>query len=137
MKRKRAALPCMQDQKKNLNKVFACGYFAYSRSLDSLAILACSKRLCRWFLLSQGLEEVLVNQAAILRMADISVEEYKKFKPAERRRKLRKALGDSAEARSFVKRLMPEFYDDVYGATRPASARSAGAHSARLRVKSR
>lgn len=78
-----------------------------------------------------------MNEAAVLRMADISVEECRRFTPAERRRKLRKALGDSAEARSFVKRLMPEFYDDVYGATQAASARSAGARSSRLRVKSR
>jgi hypothetical protein len=80
---------------------------------------------------------VLVNEAAILRMANISVEEYRRFTPVERRRKLRKALGDSAEAREFVKRLMPEFYDDVYGPTQGACARSAGARSVRLRVKSR
>jgi hypothetical protein len=70
-------------------------------------------------------------------MANISVEGDRRFTPAERRRKLRKALGDSAEARSFVKRLMPEFYDDVYGAAQAASARSAGARGARVRAKSR
>lgn len=76
-----------------------------------------------------------MNEAAILKMTGITVEDYKKLTPAERRRKIRKALGDSAEARSFVRRLMPEFYDDVYGTK--ASARSAVARSGRLRVKSR
>jgi len=115
-----------------LSKVFASGYFEHSRSLDRLAILTLSECLRGWPLLSQKCEEVLVNQAAILRMADISVEEYRRFTPAERRRKLRKALGDSPVARSFVKRLTPEFYDDVYGTTRPASARSASTEACRF-----
>jgi len=76
-----------------------------------------------------------VNEAAILKMADITLKEYRRLTPAERRRKLRKALGDSERARSFVRRLMPEFYDEIYGAT--ASARSVAARSGRLRVKSR
>jgi len=76
-----------------------------------------------------------MNEAALLKMAKITVKEYKKLTPAERRRKIRKTLGDSSEARSFVRRLMPEFYEDVYGAT--ASARCAVARSGRLRVKSR
>jgi len=76
-----------------------------------------------------------MNEAAILKMTDITVEEYKNLTRAERRRKIRKALGDSAEARSFVQRLMPEFYEDVYGSK--ASARSAVARSGRLRAKSR
>ena len=50
-------------------------------------------------------------------MAGITAKEYKGLTPQERRRKLREVLGDSREARSFMRRLMPEFYDEVYGTT--------------------
>ncbi len=71
-------------------------------------------------------------------MADWVSKEYATYKPKERRKKIRKVLGNGKSARSFVKRLMPELYDEVYGQTNSsASADSVSARILPLHAKSR
>ncbi len=74
-----------------------------------------------------------------LKMARWMAREYAQYSPAERGRKIRRALGNSASARSFVRRLMPQFYNDAYGeaSTLGAFGYSVSARSVRLRAKSR
>jgi hypothetical protein len=52
---------------------------------------------------------------SVRKMAKWMAEDYARYSPVERGRKIRKALGDSASARSFVRRLLPQFYEDAYG----------------------
>jgi hypothetical protein len=80
-----------------------------------------------------------VEDKSVLQMAEWMAREYAKYSPAERGRKIRKALGDSASARSFVRRLLPQFYNDVYGdaTSSEASDHSESAHAAPLHAKPR
>jgi hypothetical protein len=80
-----------------------------------------------------------IEEKAILRMAESMAREYAKCSPAERGRKIRKALGDSEDARSFIKRLLPQFYEEAYGgaSASAASDHSESDHAASLRAKGR
>jgi len=49
-----------------------------------------------------------------LKMAREVMTEYEQYSPAERARRIRQVLGDSRSARSFVSRLFPDFYAEVY-----------------------
>ncbi|MGH9779051.1 MAG: hypothetical protein ACRD5I_11630 [Candidatus Acidiferrales bacterium] len=49
-----------------------------------------------------------------MKMATWLAKEYADYSPAERGRRIRKAIGESAAARSFVLRLLPEYYEDAY-----------------------
>ena len=63
-----------------------------------------------------------------LKMAGELLKEFEQYSPPERARRIRQVLGDSRSARSFVRRLLPDFYDEVYGeATAAASGRSESA----------
>lgn len=78
------------------------------------------------------------RKKTILKMARWAAKEYAGYSPAARGRKIRQTLGDSRSARSFVKRLMPEFYEDVYGTpTSSASGHSVSAHTAPLHARAR
>lgn len=71
------------------------------------------------------------------RMARWLAKEYADYSPAERGRRIRKALGDSAAARSFVQRLLPEFYEDAYGEANSVGGRSVSDQPASLHARSR
>ncbi len=72
------------------------------------------------------------------KMADWVRKEYAAYEPKERRRKIRKVLGNGKSARSFVKRLMPELYDEVYGQTNSsATADSVSARTSSLHARPR
>lgn len=74
----------------------------------------------------------------VRKMAEWLNKEYSTLDPKERRRKVRKVLGDNKSARSFVKRLMPESYDDIYGQPKAgASSNSVSLHTEPLHAKSR
>ena len=78
------------------------------------------------------------RKKTILKMARWTAKELAGYSPAARGRKIRQALGDSPSARSFVNRLMPEFYEDAYGdATSSASGRSVSAQTASLHARPR
>lgn len=78
------------------------------------------------------------RRKTVLKMAGWMKREYAAYSPAERGRRIRKALGDSKSARSFVRRMMPEFYEDAYGVSIPsASGHSVSAHELLLHAKSR
>lgn len=73
----------------------------------------------------------------VVKMARWAAKEYGGYSPAERRRKIRKVLGDSRSARSFLRRHMREFYEEVYGApTTSASGRSESTHTLPLHARS-
>ncbi len=78
------------------------------------------------------------QRKTIEKMADWVRKEYATYEPKERERKIRKVLGNGKSARSFVKRLMPELYDEVYGqANSSASVDSVSARIPPLHAKSR
>ncbi len=72
------------------------------------------------------------------KMADWVRKEYATYEPKERERKIRKVLGNGKSARSFVKRLMPELYDDVCGQTNSsATADSVSTRTSPLHARPR
>lgn len=73
------------------------------------------------------------------RMADWMALEYANISSSERRAKIIEAIGDSPASRSFLKRLLPQFYDDVYGEAKPSEAfsHSVSAHAGKLQLKYR
>ena len=81
----------------------------------------------------------LRNDKSVLEMAKWMAREYAKYSPAERARKIRRALGDSESARSFVRRLLPQFYEETYGRAKPSVAGddSVSAQGAPLHAKAR
>ena len=82
-----------------------------------------------------------------LKVAQWLAKEYGGYSPATRGRKIREMLGDSKAARSFVRRLLPDYYEDAYGSaaltTSGASSvpmacgRSAASRTEPLHAKSR
>ena len=72
-----------------------------------------------------------------LKMARWLAREYADYSPAERGRRIRKALGESAAARSFVQRLLPEYYEDAYGDSTSEDGRSVSDRPASLHARSR
>lgn len=79
------------------------------------------------------------NKKNTLKVAQWLAREYADYSPAARGRKIRETLGDSKAARTFVRRLLPEFYEDAYGESNAATAsgRSAAGRSATLHARSR
>ncbi len=78
------------------------------------------------------------QRKTIQKVADWVRKEYATYEPKERRKKIRKVLGNGKSARSFVKRLMPELYDEVYGQTNSsASADSVSARTPPLHARPR
>ena len=95
------------------------------------------------------------NKKNTLKVARWLAKEYAGYSPAARGRKIRETLGDSKAARSFVRRMLPDCYEDAYGSapsttlgTRAlttsgkssaatASGRSAASRSELLHAKSR
>lgn len=74
-----------------------------------------------------------------LKVAEWLAKEYSQYSPAARGRKIRETLGDSKAARSFVRRMLPDYYEDAYGesGTAMASDRSAASRTEPLRARSR
>jgi len=87
------------------------------------------------------------NKKNTLKVAQWLAKEYAGYSPAARGRKIRETLGDSKAARSFVRRLLPDYYEDAYGSaalttsgeSSPAMAsdRSAASRTEPLHAKSR
>ena len=78
------------------------------------------------------------QRKTIQKVADWVRKEYATYEPKERRRKFRKVLSNGKSARSFVKRLMPELYDEVCGQTNSsASADSVSARTPPLHARPR
>ena len=87
------------------------------------------------------------NKKNTLKVARWLAKEYAGYSPAARGRKIRETLGDSKAARSFVRRMLPDCYEDAYGSAAltasgessaaTASGRSAASRSELLHAKSR